>query len=82
MLCHYYITFKNVFNTVSKTTNTYVNNKLDTHIDSYTDTTVKYTYDDSGELQQVTEKLGNTLICQVMEWKEDCYFIGGMVDIL
>ena len=53
--------------TQQKTYNVYVNNKLDTHIDSYTDTTVKYTYDSCGELQQVTEKLGNTLICQVME---------------
>jgi len=57
-------------NNVSKTTNTYVNNKLDTHIDNYTDTTVKYTYDSCGELQQVTETTtGNTLVSQVKTTK-------------
>jgi len=63
-------------NGVTKTTNQYVNNLLDTHIDNYTDTVVNYSYNNSGELTQVNETKDNSLVSRVSTIKNTY----GMID--
>jgi len=69
-------------NDVTKTTNQYVNNRLDTHIDNYTGTVVKYSYNNSGELQQVNETKDNTLISRVSTIKNTYGMLGAKIVLL
>jgi len=67
---------------VTKTTNQYVNNRLDTHIDNYVGTNVKYIYNDNGELRQVNETKDNTLVSRVSTTKNTYGMIGAKIVLL
>jgi len=69
-------------NDVTKTTNQYVNNRLDTHIDNYTGTVVKYSYNNSGELQQVNETKDNSLVSRVSAMKNTYGMLGAKIVLL